>query len=312
MNMSPENQPNLTPELFSHVGKNLQEAEALRRPSITYWRDAWRRFRKNKVALVALIILILMGAMAIFGPYTTKWKYQEQETNYVNNSPSARHWFGTDELGRDLYVRSWYGARISLSIGLVAALVNVILGVIYGGISGYYGGRVDNLMMRVVDVLFGVPYLMVVIMLRLVLGGNMFTLILAMCLMGWIGMARLVRGQILQLKQMEFVLAARTLGAGPSRIIARHLIPNTMGPILVALTGAIPGAIFAEAFLSYIGLGIQPPMASWGSLASTATQNFLFYPYQLVPPSVLISLTMLSFNLMGDAMRDALDPRLRQ
>lgn len=309
---TPEKELKLTPEMFAHVGKNLTEAEAMRRPSITYWQDAWRRFKMNKVALAAMIILLIMSIMAVFGPYTTHWKYQEQETNFVNNKPNERHWFGTDELGRDLYVRSWYGARISLSIGLVTALVNVIVGVIYGGIAGYYGGRIDNWMMRVIDVLFGVPYLMVVIMLRLVLGGSMFTLILAMCLEGWIGMARLVRGQILQLKEMEFVLAARTLGASPSRIISRHLIPNTMGPILVVLTMSVPGAIFTEAFLSYIGLGIQPPMASWGSLASSATQNFLFFPYQLVPPAVLISLTMLSFNLMGDALRDALDPRLRQ
>ncbi|HHW57267.1 MAG TPA: ABC transporter permease [Clostridia bacterium] len=302
----------LTREKFERVGPNIEESQAIVRPSMTYWQDAWRRLKMNKVAMASLVFLILLGIMAIIGPYMLPYKYSDQNLMLTNRPPSAEHWFGTDYLGRDLFVRTWMGARISLTIGITAALLDGIIGVIYGGISGYFGGQVDNVMMRIVDILYGIPYLILVILLMLVMGPGLVTIITAMVITGWVGMARLVRGQVLQLKEQEFVLAAKTLGASPGRIIMKHLIPNTIGPIIVSITFDVPAAIFTEAFLSYIGLGVQPPLASWGTLANDATNVLLLYPYQLFFPAFFISVTMLSFNLLGDGLRDALDPRLRK
>lgn len=302
----------VTRDKFERVGPNIEESQAIVRPSMTYWQDAWRRLKMNKVAMASLIFLIFLGIMAIIGPYLLPYKYSDQNLMMTNRPPSAEHWFGTDYLGRDLFVRTWMGARISLTIGIAAALLDGIIGVIYGGISGYFGGQVDNVMMRIVDILYGIPYLILVILLMLVMGPGIVTIIVAMVMTGWVGMARLVRGQVLQLKEQEFVMAAKTLGASPGRIILKHLIPNTIGPIIVSITFDVPAAIFTEAFLSYIGLGVQPPLASWGTLASDATNVLLLYPYQLFFPAFFISMTMLSFNLLGDGLRDALDPRLRK
>jgi len=302
----------ITREKFERVGPNIEESQAIVRPSMTYWQDAWRRLKMNKVAMASLVFLILLGIMAIIGPYLLPYKYSDQSLMMTNKPPSAEHWFGTDYLGRDLFVRTWMGARISLTIGIAAALLDGIIGVIYGGISGYFGGQVDNVMMRIVDILYGIPYLILVILLMLVMGPGIVTIITAMVITGWVGMARLVRGQVLQLKEQEFVMAAKTLGASPGRIIMKHLIPNTLGPIIVSITFDVPAAIFTEAFLSYIGLGVQPPLASWGTLANDATNVLLMYPYQLFFPAFFISITMLSFNLLGDGLRDALDPRLRK
>jgi oligopeptide transport system permease protein len=302
----------ITRDKFEIVGPNVEESQAIVRPSMSYWQDAWRRLKMNKVAMASLAFLIFLGIMAIIGPYLLPYKYSDQNLLMTNRPPSAEHWFGTDYLGRDLFVRTWMGARISLTIGIAAALLDGVIGVIYGGISGYFGGQVDNVMMRIVDVLYGIPYLILVILLMLVMGPGVVTIIVAMVMTGWVGMARLVRGQVLQLKEQEFVMAARTLGASPGRIILKHLIPNTIGPIIVSITFDVPAAIFTEAFLSYIGLGVQPPLASWGTLASDATNVLLLYPYQLFFPAFFISMTMLSFNLLGDGLRDALDPRLRK
>jgi len=302
----------ITRDKFERVGPNIEESQAIVRPSMTYWQDAWRRLKMNKVAMASLAFLIFLGIMAIIGPYLLPYKYSDQNLMMTNRPPSAEHWFGTDYLGRDLFVRTWMGARISLTIGIAAALLDGIIGVIYGGISGYFGGQVDNIMMRIVDILYGIPYLILVILLMLVMGPGVVTIIVAMVMTGWVGMARLVRGQVLQLKEQEFVMAAKTLGASPARIILKHLIPNTIGPIIVSITFDVPAAIFTEAFLSYIGLGVQPPLASWGTLASDATNVLLLYPYQLFFPAFFISMTMLSFNLLGDGLRDALDPRLRK
>ncbi|MGB9780389.1 MAG: ABC transporter permease [Caldanaerobacter sp.] len=302
----------ITRDKFEIVGPNVEESQAIVRPSMSYWQDAWRRLKMNKVAMASLAFLIFLGIMAIIGPYLLPYKYSDQNLLLTNRPPSAEHWFGTDYLGRDLFVRTWMGARISLTIGIAAALLDGVIGVIYGGISGYFGGQVDNVMMRIVDVLYGIPYLILVILLMLVMGPGVVTIIVAMVMTGWVGMARLVRGQVLQLKEQEFVMAAKTLGASPGRIILKHLIPNTIGPIIVSITFDVPAAIFTEAFLSYIGLGVQPPLASWGTLASDATNVLLLYPYQLFFPAFFISMTMLSFNLLGDGLRDALDPRLRK
>nr|WP_281176850.1 ABC transporter permease [Fervidicola ferrireducens] len=301
----------LSPELFTHVGKNIKEMEAITRPSITYWQDAWRRLKQNKVAMLGLIIILLYTLMAIVGPYMTPYDYRTTNPSESNQPPSAKHWFGTDSLGRDLWARTWMGARVSLMIGFVAALLNAVIGVLVGGISGYFGGKIDLVIMRFVDIMYAIPYMIIVILMMVVLGQGIMPLILALVVGGWLGMARLVRGQILQLKEQEFVLAAKVLGASHARIIWRHLIPNTMGVILVNLTMSIPGAIFSEAFLSFIGLGVVPPQSSWGQLAAYGAQTFRIYPYQLFIPAFFISTTMLSLNLLGDGLRDALDPRLR-
>jgi len=221
--------------------------------------------------------------------------------------------FGTDSLGRDMLTRTMYGARISLLVALIATLVNFIIGVTYGAIAGYEGGRKDNIMMRIVDIINSIPLVLYVILLMVLIGNHgLWTIIIALGSVYWVGMARLVRGQMLALKEQEFVLAARTLGVSKRKIIVRHLIPNAMGPIIVAMTMMIPSAVFTEAFLSFIGLGVSAPMASWGTLANNALSGLITYPYQLFFPAFAIALTMLAFNFLGDGLRDALDPRLRK
>jgi oligopeptide transport system permease protein len=302
----------ITKDKFKIVGNKNADAEAILRPSMTYWQDAWRRLKENKVAMLALIILGFVTIMTIIGPYLTPWEFEVTDTSMLNKGPSFMHWFGTDNLGRDLFDRVWIGGRVSIIIGLVGAVVDTVVGSIYGGISGYFGGIVDDIMMRIVEVLVSIPYLIVVILVSLIVGKGIGALILAMTITGWCYMARLVRGQLLQIKEQEYVLAATALGASPTRIIGRHLLPNTLGVMIVAITFDIPAFIFGEAFLSFIGLGIQSPDTSWGALAAAAQPNLMFYPYQLFFPSLFISLTMLSFQLLGDGLRDALDPKLRQ
>jgi len=288
------------------------DAQAIVRPSLSYAQDAWRRLKKSRMAMLGLGIIVFMILAALIGPYLSPYGYAEQDLSRVNEPPSADHWFGTDALGRDLFVRVLYGARISLLIGFLGAFMNLTIGVIYGGISGFLGGRVDAVMMRIVDILYGIPLLLVVIMLMVVLEPGLKSILIAFGLTYWLGMARIVRGQILSLKENEYVLAARTLGASRWRILFRHLIPNAMGPIIVTTTLLIPSAIFLEAFLSFIGLGVQVPQASWGVLASDGYKAIRSYPWQLFFPAAAISITLLAFNFLGDGLRDALDPRLRR
>lgn len=302
----------LTRDKFEIIGCENANADEILRPNMTYWQDAWRRLKQNKVAIFSMILLIIIGIMTIIGPYLTTFKYEATNSDLLNTAPSGLHWFGTDTLGRDIFARIWMGGRVSIIIGIIGTLIETTVGVIYGGISGYFGGLVDDIMMRIVEVLVSIPYLIIVILISLILGKGIPALIIAMTITGWTGMARMVRGQLLQIKEQEYVLAATALGASPSRIIARHLIPNTIGIMIVDVTFSVPGFIFGEAFLSFIGLGVQSPNTSWGALAASAQQNLMFYPYQLFFPSLFISLTMLSFNLLGDGLRDALDPRLRQ
>ena len=238
--------------------------------------------------------------------------YADQNLWEANAGPSAAHWFGTDSLGRDLFIRVLYGARISLAIGVAASVINLLIGVTYGGIAGFFGGRTDRIMMHLVDILYGIPMLLYVILLMVLLKPGLTNLFLALGIAYWLSMARIVRSQILTLKEREFVLAARSLGLSPWRILFRHLLPNCSGPILVTMTLAIPEAIFAEAFLSFIGLGVAAPMASWGVLASEGLTSVRSYPYQLLFPSLAISLTMLAFNFLGDGLRDALDPHSKR
>jgi dipeptide transport system permease protein len=290
-----------------------REAEIVRGPSEGYWKNAWHRLLKNKLATVGLSCIILLTVMAIIGPFLNEHDYRSQSIMSANMPPSSEYWFGTDELGRDVFTRTWYGARISLFIGFAAAMIEFFIGVIYGGISGYRGGRADTVMMRIVDVLYGLPYLLLVILLMVIMGPGLFTIIIALSITGWIGMARIVRGQVLQLKTNEFVLASKTLGAGTGRLIRKHLLPNTMGPIIVSMTLAIPTAIFAEAFLSFLGLGVQAPVASWGTMASDSLGVIQTgYWWRLFFPAFFISLTMFAFNVFGDGLRDALDPKMRR
>jgi oligopeptide transport system permease protein len=308
-----ETQEVMDESLFERAtDQNGLEAEHLVRPCLTYWQDAWIRLRKNKVAILSIGILALYVAMSIVGPHMVSFEYKSIDEMNMDKAPSALHWFGTDTLGRDLWARVWVGARVSLAIGFLAATLNAFIGVCIGGVSGHFGGRVDMAIMRLIDVVSGIPYLIVAILVMVALGAGIAPLIIAMILIGWVSMARLVRGQVLQLKNQEYVLAARKLGASDTRIIFRHLIPNTMGLILTNLTMAVPYAIFTEAFLSYIGLGVQPPNASWGLLARYGSQNFRFAAWQLFIPSFFICTTMLSLYLLGDGLRDALDPKLRR
>lgn len=303
----------LQKEQFKIVGKDLGTAQAIVRPSLTYWQDAWRRLKKNPAAIAAIIILIIITLMAIFQPIVSPYSFSEQDLSITNANPGVKgHIFGTDELGRDLFVRVWVGARISLTIGIVGALIELVIGTIYGAISGFKGGTVDNIMMRIVDILWSIPEIVIMILLIMVMGPGLLTVIIAISSVHWFPMARIVRGQILQVKEQEFILAAKTLGASPSRLLGKHLIPNVIGPIIVRLTFSIPAAIFFEAFLSYIGMGVPQPLASWGTLASAGQVVLIAHPNQLLFPAAAISLAILSFNMLGDGLRDALDPRMRK
>lgn len=279
--------------------------------STSYWGDARARLRQNKLAMTGLVVLCLLVLAALLGPLLSAYTYYDTQLHLKNLPPSASFWFGTDELGRDLFTRVWWGARISLFVGISASLIDLVIGVCFGSIAGLLGGKVDECMMRFADILYSIPSLLVVILLMVVIGSGLGTIILALTLTGWIGMARIVRGQILQLKELDFITAARALGANRMRLLVRHLIPNAMGPIIVTLTLTIPAAIFAEAFLSFLGLGVQAPIASWGTMASDGLSALRYYPWRLFFPAGFISLTMLSFNLLGDGLRDAFDPRLR-
>lgn len=303
---------NLEDSLFEKDDSAHVNADKMSRPSLTYWSDAWRRFKGNKVAMVSAVVLILIIGMAIVQSMVSKYTYDQQDWFAINQGPSAEHWFGTDELGRDIFVRCWEGARVSLMIAFIVAVLNGTIGILYGGIAGYFGGVADNLMMRFCELIASIPQMLWVVLLILIMKPGVFPIILAIAVTGWIGMARLFRGQVFSLKESEFVMASRTMGAGSLHIILKHLLPNAMSPIIISMANVIPSAIFSEAFLSYIGLGVPLPTASWGVLASDGANKLLSYPYQLLFPSLLICITMLCFNLMGDGLRDALDPRMRQ
>lgn len=419
---------NIDKSKFKFVTDKEKEYEEFR-PSMTYWQDAWRRLKKNRMSMLGLVGIILIIVFALIGPYITPMSYSDQINdfknlppiltiyeiapdtyvtitkdysliltekngklierleelevsgpvitdeertdftkilspseqkkkndeaaktlikaysyngeeitldysgvvnkeldykyiftykNVVTNEKAKKVWnkkypFGSDNLGRDVLTRVMYGARISLTVAFVASLVNFVIGVTYGAIAGFEGGRVDNVMMRIVDIINSVPLVLIIIMLMVLIGNQgLWTIIMAIGLVYWVGMARLVRGQILSLKEQEFILAAITLGVSKKNIILRHLVPNAMGPIIISMTMMIPSAVFTEAFMSFIGLGVSAPKASWGTLANNALSGILSYPYQLFFPALAIAITMLAFNFLGDGLRDALDPRLRK
>lgn len=302
----------LTPELFETIGAD-ENAEPVLRPHITYLQDAWRRLKQNKLSMFGLALLIFLTVMVIIGPMISPHSHETVNPALKNQWFSSEHWFGTDALGRDYFARVWQGGRISIIIGLSGAFISAVIGCLYGGVSAYFGGRVDTIMMRIVEILNSVPYLLVVILLSLALDSKgIGTLLLAMTLTGWSSVARLVRAQMLQIRGSDFVLAARLLGTPPLKIITRHLIPNTLSVIIVAVTFRIPSYIFGEAFLSYVGLGVQAPNTSWGALCSQAQLGLRFNPHLMFLPAGAIAMTMLAFTLLGDGLRDALDPKLRR
>lgn len=270
-----------------------------------FWTQFRRRFFRHRGASIALAILAMIVLFALLTPLLSPYSYYEINLEQKNLKPSVTHFFGTDDLGRDLFTRTAFGARISLLVGVSAALIDLVLGILWGGVAALVGGKVDEGMMRLADILYSLPYLLVVVLLMVVLGSGLIPILLAMTFIGWINMARIVRGQLLQLKEQEFVLAAHALGAGFWRILFRHLLPNALGPILVTLMLTIPSAIFVEAFLSFIGIGIQAPLASLGSMANDGLQALSYYPWRLFFPALFISLTMLAFNLIGDGLKNS-------
>lgn len=302
--------------LFSPVDRSKLQKQKSTRPKQSYIKEIIRKIGRNKLAVVGVVLLSIILILSIIGPHMVPYSPSQQSLTQGNLSLSNKHWFGTDDLGRDVWARTWAGARISLIIGFSAALIDLVIGVFVGGVSGYasgrgkIGARIDGILMRIVEILYGIPYLLVVILLMVIMKPGLLTMILALSITGWVGMARIVRGQVLQLRNQEFVLAAEKLGTSHFNIILKHLIPNMMGIILVNLTFTIPNAIFAESFLSFLGLGVQAPIASWGTMANDALGVILGGQWwRLFFPGLMISLTMFAFNAFGDGLQDALDPK---
>lgn len=299
------------PDLFLPDDAPLVDALA-GRPSIAFWSDVWRRFRTNLPAMLGVAIVVLFTLLAIFVPLLSPYQYAQVNLMATFQPPNAAHWFGTDALGRDIWSGIWEGARVSLMVGLFAALGQMVIGLLVGSYSGLRGGRIDMLIMRFVDIMIAIPFLIWISLIMLVLRPGIVSIILAFALTQWTEVARLVRGEVLRLKQTEFVIASQTMGAGYPRLLARHFFPNILPVIIVTVTFQITWAIFGEAFLSYIGLGIQPPQTSWGKLVAAGIIEMRENPYMLIFPAIVISLMMLSLQLIGDGLRDATDPKLRR
>ena len=278
-------------------------------PGSSLWRDAWHRLQKNRLAVGGGGLLVLLTLACVLGPVFSAYSSEEQNLSNMFAPPGAVHWFGTDQLGRDLLVRLLYGGRISLGVGLCATFVALTIGVVYGAIAGYAGGRTDAVMMRLVDIIYALPFTIFVILLMVFLGRNIVLLFVAIGAVEWLTMARIVRGQVMALKKMEFIEAARSLGYGNRRIIFRHMLPNILGPVIVYTTLTIPAVMLLEAFLSFLGLGVQPPMSSWGTLIKDGAEKMEEYWWLLIFPGTIFSLTLFSLNFLGDGLRDALDVR---
>ncbi len=273
------------------------------------WRDAWHRLAKNKMAVASVIILIAITLASFVGPFFLKQSYETQDLQLGAVPPNAQHWLGTDTLGRDVFVRILYGGQISISVGICATAVALTIGVLYGTTSGFLGGKVDSLMMRVVDIIFALPFTVFVILLMVFFGRKFVLLFVAIGAVQWLVMARIVRGQVLSLRHQEFIEAAEALGLSKLRIIFRHIIPNTLGPIIVYATLTVPSVMLLEAFLSFLGLGVQPPMSSWGVLIKEGAEAMEEFPWLLIFPGLFLSITLFTLNFLGDGLRNALDPR---
>ena len=341
----------LDPGMFEPATQEEKEQHDVMRESTTFFRDGMRKLFKNPLAVFSLAVLGILVLVIFLAPLVVPYGYSQiitvngkRDRSVANMRPFTYsnleqeaidagetifpHIFGTDEIGRDYFIRVIYGARVSLAVGLFASLIVLVIGLLYGSISGYVGGRTDIIMMRVVDIIYSLPDTLMVILLSVVLGqvlgnalqgtvlaavgNNMISMFVVFGLLYWVGMARLVRGQILQIKNNEYVLAARALGANPTRIIRKHILPNCMSVIFISTALQVPSAIFVESFLSFIGLGVQAPMPSLGSLANLARSALQIYPYKMLFPALGICLIVLSFNLLGDGLRDAFDPKLRR
>lgn len=274
------------------------------------WKDAWRRLRKNRMAVLGAVLLCVVVLISVAGPWFAPYSYEDQDTALGATRPSAQHWFGTDPLGRDLLTRIFYGGRVSLMVGVAATAVSLVIGVLYGAIAGFLGGRTDAVMMRIVDILYALPFTIFVIILMVFFGRNIILLFLAIGAVEWLTMARIVRSQVMSLREKEFIESAVVIGLRQHQILLRHLIPNALGPIIVYCTLTIPNVMLLEAFLSFLGLGVQPPMSSWGILIKEGVETMEEFPWLLIFPSVALSVTLFSLNFLGDGLRDALDPRV--
>lgn len=273
------------------------------------WRDAWLRLCKNRLALFGLIVMVIMGLSALLTPWIAPYGYETQNLALGASAPSAEHWLGTDVLGRDLLTRLMYGGRVSLTVGIIATAVALSIGVLYGAIAGYLGGRIDAVMMRLVDILYALPFMIFIVLLLVVFGRNILLLFLAIGAVEWLTMARIVRGQVQSLRHQEFVEAAASIGLSRWAILRRHILPNTLGPVIVYATLTIPSVMLLEAFLSFLGLGIQPPESSWGLLIAYGVETMEEYPWLLIFPGLALSITLFALNFLGDGLRDALDPK---
>ncbi len=282
------------------------------RPHHTLWGDAIIRLRRNYFAMGGLAFIILLSLAAIFAPVITQYTFAEQNLDEILEGPSWDHWMGTDQLGRDTFARLIYGARTSLAVGIFTQLIVICIGLPIGAISAYAGGKTDNYIMRFVDVMYAFPDILLIILLRSVLGGSIYMIFLAIGLVSWVNVSRLVRGQIMNLKSRDYVSAARAMGGMGRYITWRHLLPNSLGPVIVSVTFNIPRAIFTEAALSYIGIGVQPPTPSWGAMIQDGFNLIFSKPYMLLFPAIALALLMLAFTFLGDGLRDALDPKLRR
>lgn len=273
------------------------------------YHDAWARLSKNRLAMTGLFVMFILVLSAILTPWIAPYSYQTQDLSLGATPPSAEHWLGTDVLGRDLLTRILYGGRISMLVGFLATAVSLLIGVLWGTIAGFLGGRIDALMMRIVDILYALPFIIFVVLLMVIFGRNLFLLFMAIGAIEWLTMARIVRGQVVSLRKQEFVEALISLGIPKRQIILKHMIPNALGPIIVYTTLTIPSVMLLEAFLSFLGLGVQPPMSSWGLLISAGVESMEEYPWLLIYPGLVLSITLFSLNFLGDGLRDALDPK---
>ena len=326
---------------FIRSNNDIEKEPEMQRESKNFWQDAWAQLKRNKLAVVGMVGLIIIVLLALIGPLLSSHDYAEQDVErrnlpakipvldqisflpfdgegaqgvdaYKEAGVKENFWFGTDQLGRDLWSRTWQGAQVSLFIGVVAALLDIFIGVIYGAISGFFGGRLDNVMQRIIEIVASIPTLIVVILFVLIFEPSIWTIILAMAITGWIGMSRVVRGEFLKLKNQEFVLASKTLGASKFKLIFKHILPNTLGVIVVTSMFTVPNAIFFEAFLSFIGIGVPAPRTSLGSLVNEGRAMLLIHPHELFIPALVLSLLILFFYLFSDGLRDAFDPKMRR
>ena len=302
----------LNKDMFVIKGKNVEQMETISRPSLSFWQDAWRRFRKNRAAFVGLCIILVYVLLAIFAPMLSKYGFSTMDAAHQHAAPSAAHWFGTDATGRDQWVRTWMGARVSLSIGLFAATINMCVGAVIGGFCGFYGGKLDMILMRLMDIQMAIPTILMAIVISSVLGPGLFNLMVAVGITYIPKFARLTRASVLSIKDQEFIEAARAMGASHKRIICLYILPNCAAPLIVQSTLSVANAILFAATLSFLGLGIQPPYPEWGGMLSSARPYLRNNAYMSIFPGLAIMFTILSLNFLGDGLRDALDPKQKR